>query len=144
MKAYLTKRYRFCASHRLHSARMSEAENLATYGKCNNPYGHGHNYALEVTVSGKVDPQTGMVCNLAELDAAVERAILSRYDHQNLNTLPDFADQVPSSELLAERIFDILRREFQAAHLEKVKLDETSLNSFEYTAPTSTSGIVGY
>jgi 6-pyruvoyltetrahydropterin/6-carboxytetrahydropterin synthase len=133
MKAYLTRRYRFCAAHRLHSEAMSEAENLATYGKCNNPHGHGHNYLLEVTVGGQVDGQTGMVCNLVELDDVVGREILSRYDHENLNTLPDFSGKVTTSEVLAEQIFNILRREFHAAHLERVKLEETSLNSFEYT-----------
>ncbi len=64
MKAHLTRRYIFSASHRLHSDALSEAENRAIYGKCNNPHGHGHNYALEVTVSGQVNPQTGMICNL--------------------------------------------------------------------------------
>ncbi|HET9697156.1 MAG TPA: 6-carboxytetrahydropterin synthase, partial [Terriglobales bacterium] len=64
MKAYLTRRYMFSASHRLHCDGLSEAENRAIYGKCNNPHGHGHNYFLEVTVSGQVDPATGMVCNL--------------------------------------------------------------------------------
>jgi 6-pyruvoyltetrahydropterin/6-carboxytetrahydropterin synthase len=131
MKAYLTRRYRFCASHRLHNEAMSAAENLAAYGKCNNPHGHGHNYLLEVTVSGHVDAH-GMVCNLVDLDEVVERAVLSRYDHENLNALPDFAGKVTTSEILAEQIFNILRREFRAAHLEKVKLDETLLNSFEY------------
>ena len=80
MKAHLTRRYLFSASHRLHSAEMSAEENLATYGKCNNPHGHGHNYTLEVTVSGPVDPATGMVCNLVDLDGFVEREVLSRYD----------------------------------------------------------------
>ena len=82
MKAHLTRRYIFSASHRLHSDELSEAENRATYGKCNNPYGHGHNYALEVTVSGQVDPQTGMVCNLVDLDDAVRREVLDRFDHR--------------------------------------------------------------
>ena len=76
MKAYLTRRYMFSASHRLHNEAMSEEENLATYGKCNNPYGHGHNYMLEVTVSGQVDQATGMVCNLADLDGFVLAQIL--------------------------------------------------------------------
>ena len=71
MKAHLTRRYMFSASHRLHSDEMSEEENRATYGKCNNPYGHGHNYMVEVTVSGPVDDQTGMVCNLVDLDGFV-------------------------------------------------------------------------
>ena len=75
MKAHLTRRYRFSASHRLNSASLSADENRATYGKCNNPHGHGHNYALEVTVSGRVDPTTGMVCNLVDLDGFVEQSL---------------------------------------------------------------------
>jgi len=76
MKAYLTRRYWFSASHRLHSAEMSAEQNQAVYGKCNNPHGHGHNYSLEVTVSGPVDSQTGMVCNLVDLDRFVNDKIL--------------------------------------------------------------------
>jgi 6-pyruvoyltetrahydropterin/6-carboxytetrahydropterin synthase len=132
MKAHLTRRYIFSASHRLHSGQMSEAENRATYGKCNNPYGHGHNYALEVTVSGPVDRATGMVCNLVDLDSFVEREILQRFDHENLNTVGDFADAVPTTENLCLRIFEIVQRGFRPAHLEKVRLEETMMNSFEY------------
>ena len=133
MKAHLTRRYRFSASHRLHSADMSPDENLATYGKCNNPHGHGHNYALEVTVSGPVDPATGMVCNLVDLDGFVEREVLARYDLQNLNTLQEFAKEVPTTENLSVEIYEILQRGFQKAHLEGVRLEETMMNSFEYT-----------
>lgn len=133
MKAYLTRRYMFSASHRLHCHGLSEAENIATYGKCNNPNGHGHNYFLEVTVSGQVDPATGMVCNLVDIDECVEREILDRFDHANLNTLPDFAGEVPTTEVLSVRVFDILKQSFRAAHLEKVRIEETMLNSFEYT-----------
>jgi 6-pyruvoyltetrahydropterin/6-carboxytetrahydropterin synthase len=132
MKAYLTKRYWFSASHRLHNDALSAEENRATYGKCNNPHGHGHNYGLEVTVSGRIDPQTGMVCNLADLDTAVERYILERFGHENLNVLPEFKSVVPTSENLATEIFSILQQTFTAAYLERVKLDETSLNTFEY------------
>ena len=132
MVAHLTRRYLFSASHRLHSAEMSAEENLATYGKCNNPHGHGHNYALEVTVSGKVDPSTGMVCNLVDLDTCVEREVLSRYDIQNLNHLEEFAVTVPTTENLCIEIFEILKRAFHDAHLEKVRLEETMMNSFEY------------
>jgi 6-pyruvoyltetrahydropterin/6-carboxytetrahydropterin synthase len=132
MKAHLTRRYHFSSSHRLHSAEMSPEENLATYGKCNNPHGHGHNYALEVAVSGPVDPATGMVCNLVDLDGFVEREVLSRYDLQNLNTLQDFAQQVPTTENLSVEIYEILQRGFQTAHLERVRLEETMMNSFEY------------
>jgi len=133
MKAYLTRRYWFSASHRLHSEAMSEAENRATYGKCNNPHGHGHNYALEVRVSGPIDSQTGMVVNLVDLDDFVQREVLERYDHQNLNTLQDFAQRVPTTENLCMQVYDILKRGFALAHLEGVRLEETMMNSFEYT-----------
>jgi 6-pyruvoyltetrahydropterin/6-carboxytetrahydropterin synthase len=132
MKAHLTRRYRFSASHRLHSEKFSEQENRAVYGKCNNPHGHGHNYSLEVTVGGQVDGGTGMVCNLADLDQAVEQEVLARFEYQNLNTLELFARQVPTTENLCVAIYDILRRRFRAAHLEKVRLEETMMNSFEY------------
>jgi 6-pyruvoyltetrahydropterin/6-carboxytetrahydropterin synthase len=132
MKAHLTRRYLFSASHRLHSAEMSEDWNRDTYGKCNNPHGHGHNYHLEVTVSGPVDPNTGMVCNLVDLDRVVSNEILERFGHQNLNTLPEFADEVPTTENLCIAIYDILRRGFRHAHLEKVRMEETMMNSFAY------------
>jgi 6-pyruvoyltetrahydropterin/6-carboxytetrahydropterin synthase len=133
MKAFLNRRYRFSASHRLHSAEMSEEENRATYGKCNNPHGHGHNYTLEVTVSGAVDERTGMVCNLVDLDSFVEREVLERCDLQHLNTMQEFAQMVPTTENLCIGIFEILQRGFPHAHLERVKLEETMMNSFEFT-----------
>jgi len=132
MKAHLTRRYRFSASHRLHSDEMSPQENAETYGKCNNPYGHGHNYALQVTVSGPVDERTGMVCNLVDLDGFVNREIVERFDLQNLNTLLEFAQAVPTTENLCIAIYDVLNRGFTQAHLEKVRLEETMMNSFEY------------
>jgi 6-pyruvoyltetrahydropterin/6-carboxytetrahydropterin synthase len=136
MKAHLSRRYRFSASHRLHSEQMSNEENRAVYGKCNNPHGHGHNYVLEVTVSGQVD-KNGMVCNLADLDDCVRREILSRFDIENLNLRPEFADSVPTTEKLCTVIFellnqDILKRKFTQAHLQRVRLEETMMNSFEY------------
>jgi 6-pyruvoyltetrahydropterin/6-carboxytetrahydropterin synthase len=133
MKAHLTRRYVFSASHRLHCDALSEAGNRRVYGKCNNPHGHGHNYFLEVTVSGQVDPATGMVCNLADLDGAVQQQVLSRFDHVNLNLSPEFAAQVPTTENLSVAIFDILKQSLRAAHLEKVRLEETGKNSFEYS-----------
>jgi 6-pyruvoyltetrahydropterin/6-carboxytetrahydropterin synthase len=122
----------FSASHRLHSETMSTEENLATYGKCNNPYGHGHNYALEVTVSGQIDEQTGMICNLVDLDGFVKREVLEHFDVQNLNTLSEFAKNVPTTEHLCIVLYEILQRGFKFAHLEKVRLEETMMNSFEY------------
>jgi len=132
MKAHLTRRYLFSASHRLHSDEMSPEANRETYGKCNNPFGHGHNYATEITVSGPVDEQTGMVCNLADLDGFVQEQILKRYDHQNLNMFQEFAESVPTTENLCISIYQILKRGFHEAHLEKVRIEETMLNSFEY------------
>ena len=132
MKAHLTRRYMFSASHRLHSPQLSDEENRATYGKCNNPHGHGHNYMLEVTVSGRVDEATGMVCNLADLDGFVEKEILERFDIQNLNTLSEFKDLVPTTESLSIVIYEIMQRSFRFAHLEKVRIEETMMNSFEY------------
>jgi 6-pyruvoyltetrahydropterin/6-carboxytetrahydropterin synthase len=138
MKAHLHRRYRFSASHRLHSEHMSEEENRETYGKCNNPYGHGHNYVLEVTVCGQVD-ENGMVCNLADLDECVQREVVTRFDLENLNMRQEFADSVPTTENLCTVIFDllnqdILKRNFTSAHLEKVRLEETMMNSFEISA----------
>jgi 6-pyruvoyltetrahydropterin/6-carboxytetrahydropterin synthase len=135
MKAYLSRRYRFSASHRLHSDQMTDEENRATYGKCNNPYGHGHNYVLEITMGGQVD-ENGMVCNLVDLDNCVHREILERFDIENLNIREEFADAIPTTENLCTVIFDllnrdILKRKFTRAHLQRVRLEETMMNSFE-------------
>jgi 6-pyruvoyltetrahydropterin/6-carboxytetrahydropterin synthase len=132
MKAHLTRRYMFSASHRLHSDAMSDDENAATYGKCNNPHGHGHNYTLEIAVSGPVAEDTGMVCNLADLDRFVQEEVLERFDVQNLNTLPEFVQAVPTTENLCMAIYEILQRGFSHAHLDRVRLEETMMNSFEY------------
>jgi len=132
MKAHLTRRYMFSASHRLHSDEFSPEQNLAIYGKCNNPYGHGHNYTIEITVSGPVDEGTGMVCNLVDLDGFVQKEILERYDHQNLNLLKDFGTLVPTTENLCVAIYEIVKRGFGKAHLDRVRIEETLMNSFEY------------
>jgi 6-pyruvoyltetrahydropterin/6-carboxytetrahydropterin synthase len=132
MKAYLTRRYWFSASHRLHCPGMSEVENKETYGKCNNPHGHGHNYAVEVTVAGQVDARTGMVCNLVDLDAFVHEKIVKRFDLENLNTLREFQGTVPTTENLCVELYGILEKGFTHAAVEKVRVEETMLNSFEY------------
>jgi len=132
MKLQLWRRYKFCASHRLHSARLGEEENRRVYGKCNNPYGHGHNYVVEVAVSGPVDPATGMIANLADLDAFVEREILEPFDHKYLNEeIAEFQKNIPTTENICIEIFNRLRR-FSRAKLERVRVEETGLNSFEY------------
>lgn len=133
MNLHLTRRYRFSASHRLHSPRLSEDENWQVYGKCNNPHGHGHNYVVEVAVAGPVDPATGMVANLADLDAFVEREVIEPMDHRNLNEeIAAFRERVPTTENLCVEIFRRLRP-FPHARLTRVRLEETGLNSFEYT-----------
>ena len=111
---------------------MSDSENRETYGKCNNPHGHGHNYGLEITVSGRVDESTGMVCNLAYLDEFVEREVLERFGHENLNCLSEFEDVVPTTENLCTRIYGLLESGFSHAAVEKIRLEETLFNSFEY------------
>jgi 6-pyruvoyltetrahydropterin/6-carboxytetrahydropterin synthase len=133
MKAHLTRRYMFSASHRLHSPEMSEQENQRVYGKCNNPYGHGHNYALEVTVAGAIDTATGMVCNLVDLDTFVDREVLERFGHRSLNDVDAFRALVPTTENLCIEIYRVLKRGFRGARLEKIRLEETMMNAFEYT-----------
>jgi 6-pyruvoyltetrahydropterin/6-carboxytetrahydropterin synthase len=137
MKLTLHRRYAFAASHRLHSPQLSEDENWRAYGKCNNPYGHGHNYIVEVAVSGPVDPETGMIANLADLDSFVQREVLDAFDHTYLNEqVPAFKQIVPTTENVAREIFRRLET-FPSARLERIKIQETSLNSFEYDRETS-------
>ena len=135
MKAYLSRRYHFSASHRLHSDAYDESRNRDVFGKCNNPYGHGHNYTVEVTLSGQVDPVTGMVCNLADLDGFARTNLLDRFDHANLNTLDCFANRVSTTENLSIEVHRIFSS-FTAAHLERIHVEETSNNSFDYAGGT--------
>jgi 6-pyruvoyltetrahydropterin/6-carboxytetrahydropterin synthase len=131
LKISLTRRYRFAASHRLHRPNFSESENARIYGKCSNPYGHGHNYSLEVTVTGAVDPATGMVANLGELDPFVNGEVVEAFDHKYLNEeVAEFSETVPTAENICREIYRRLKR-FPAARLERVRLEETSKNSFE-------------
>ncbi len=132
MKVTLSRRYSFSASHRLHSEKMSEAENQRVFGKCANPFGHGHNYVVEVTLGGPIDPATGMIANLADLDAFVQERVLEPFDHRNLNEEVEiFRTQVPTTENLCIEIYKRLK-DFPKAKLEKVRIEETSKNSFEY------------
>ena len=132
LKLSLTRRYRFAASHRLHRPNFSETDNLRIFGKCSNPHGHGHNYSLEVTITGAVDPETGMVANLGELDPFVEREVVEAFDHKYLNEeVPEFNKEVPTAENICREIYRRLKG-FPAARLERVRLEETSKNSFEF------------
>jgi 6-pyruvoyltetrahydropterin/6-carboxytetrahydropterin synthase len=133
MKAYFTRAYTISASHRLHSDALSVKANRETFGKCNNPHGHGHNYRIEVTVGGPVDAATGMTINMATLDAVVRKEVLERFDHMNLNLDPMFRDRVSTTENLCIGIFDLLRGALKPAVLEKVRIEETENNFFEYS-----------
>jgi 6-pyruvoyltetrahydropterin/6-carboxytetrahydropterin synthase len=137
LKIDLGRRYHFSASHRLHSVHLTEDENWRVYGKCNNPYGHGHNYIVEVSVSGDVDPATGMIANLADLDGFVEREVLGVFDHKSLNEdVPAFRETVPTTENLCIEIFRRLKT-FPKAKLERIRVEETGNNSFEYAGDNS-------
>jgi 6-pyruvoyltetrahydropterin/6-carboxytetrahydropterin synthase len=136
---HLTRRYRFSAAHRLHTDALSAEENRRVYGKCDNPYGHGHNYVLEVTVAGEIDPATGMAYDLGLLDAAVEREVLERFDHTHLNLdVPEFQKLVPTTENLCVEIYNLLHEKlpgsdrWSGARLQRVRLEETASNFFEY------------
>jgi len=134
----LTRRYRFSASHRLHRPDWPEQRNRLVYGKCNNPHGHGHDYLLEVTVAGRVDPHSGRLVDVAQLDALVASEVIRPFDHANLNVeVPALARRVPTTENLALEIRDRLMRRWAdlfptgGPELEKIKLWETKRNIFE-------------
>jgi len=132
VKAYFGRRYMLSASHRLHTDALTTEENRAAYGKCNNPHGHGHNYVVEVLTGGPVDPETGMVVNMATLDAAVRERVIERFDHANLNLDSIFQDRVPTTENLCKAVFGLLKDELPAGLLESVRVEETENNFFEY------------
>lgn len=143
---YLTRRYRFSASHRLHNDALSADENSRLYGKCDNAFGHGHNYVLEVTVAGEVDPGTGMALDLGVLDGAVQREVLDRFDLTNLNLDSErFRATVPTTENVCIEIYNLLRAELKGgeawptARLDRVRLEETNSNAFEYFGVTAGS-----
>src|SRR5208282_1721022 len=120
MMVYLTRRYRFSAGHRLHNDALSAEENLRVYGKCNNPNGHGHNYLLEVTVAGAIEPATGMVFDLGTLDGIVAESVLDKLDHKNLNLdMENFRAQVPTTENLCLEISKLLRTPLEETGAER-------------------------
>ena len=130
----LTRNYRFSASHRLHLPELSDEENRRLFGKCNNPYGHGHNYVLAITVEGAVDPATGLVIDPAALDTIVHREVVAPYDHKYLNyDLPDFATMTATTENIAANIRDRLRAAWPASFpaLANIRVQETKRNVIE-------------
>jgi len=126
---YITRRVHFSASHRLHSDVLDEQENQKTYGICNNPLGHGHNYELEITVRGEPDPITGMILDLKELKHIVERELISKVDHKHLNHDVDFLQGVvPTAENLVIAFWNILKDKLPNGELYELKLFETPRN----------------
>src|ERR1700760_562740 len=131
LKIVLGRRYHFAASHRLHTEKLSEEENRRVCGKCNNPHGHGHNYVVEVIVSGAVDPATGMIANLTDLDSFVEREVVEAFDHKSFNEdVAVFRNVVPTTENVCKEIYRRLKP-FSKAKVERVRVEETSNNAFE-------------
>jgi len=137
----VTRRYQFAASHRLHSPALSEEENQRVYGKCNHPYGHGHNYVLEVSARGPLDPAVGSAVNTGLLDRLVSEQVLRPLEHRNLNLDVDwFGPAVPTSEILGIEICRRLKRNWNTSfsgewpRLEKVRIEETPRNIFEIRA----------
>ena len=128
----LTRRYRFSASHRLNSNALTPEENARLYGKCNNPFGHGHDYVLDVSVEGPVDA-SGQIVDRNALDALVQHRVLGKVDHRNLNCdLPELQSQVATTENLAFAIERMLERDWNLpARLARVRISETARNTFE-------------
>jgi 6-pyruvoyltetrahydropterin/6-carboxytetrahydropterin synthase len=144
VKTTVTRLYRFSASHRLHLSQLSEEENTRLYGKCNNPFGHGHDYVLEVTTEGPVDSKTGRILPLSELDKLVQDCVLSRFEHRNVNLdVPEFRELVPTTENIATVISELLNENwdsyiFGAGRLRRVHVQETDRNGFEiWISPAS-------
>jgi 6-pyruvoyltetrahydropterin/6-carboxytetrahydropterin synthase len=130
----LTRRYRFCAAHRLHTDFLTPQQNWAAFGKCNNPNGHGHNYVVLVTVKSETGQE---VYQFEHLDRMVEKTIVSRFDHQDLNHDPAFIHTTTTGENLVKLIWDLLVEKMPEGSLEKVGLIETRDNYFEYAAPAA-------
>ncbi len=137
---YITRKFHFSASHRVYNPALSDEENFKKYGKCSNPNGHGHNYEMDVTVSGVVDPEIGYVMDLTELKLLVEKEVINKVDHKNLNMDVDFMKGVlPSTENIAVAIWDQIEGKINAPgrKLYSVKIRETINNSVEYKGKNS-------
>lgn len=130
----MTRRYRFCAAHRLHTDFLTPQQNWAAFGKCNNLNGHGHNYVVLVTVKSAT---AGAAYRQEQLDQVVEEVIVSRFDHHDLNEDPAFAETTTTGENLVKLIWDLLVDKLPAGSLEKVGVIETRDNYFEYAAPAA-------
>ena len=134
----VTRRYRFAASHRLHSAEFTDEENRELYGKCSNPYGHGHDYVLDVAAIGPVNPVSGQVVHVPTLDRLVSEQVLKDFDHRYMNAdLSEFKTLVPTSENILRVIENRLSTHWRGVfpgdwpHLKSIRLQETKRNRFE-------------
>lgn len=134
---HVTRRYRFCAAHRLHTDHLTPKENQVIFGKCNNPNGHGHNYAVLVTVRHDASDEAG---SLARLDHIVNETVVKRFDHQDLNGDKEFANRTTTGENLVKLIWDLLEAKLPSGQLEKVGVIETRDNYFEYAGPAQLIG----
>jgi 6-pyruvoyltetrahydropterin/6-carboxytetrahydropterin synthase len=134
---HVTRRYRFCAAHRLHTDHLTPKENQVIFGKCNNPNGHGHNYAVLVTVRHDASDEAG---SLARLDHIVNETVVKRFDHQDLNGDKEFANRTTTGENLVKLIWDLLEAKLPSGQLEKVGVIETRDNHFEYAGPAQLTG----
>ncbi|XP_072881934.1 6-pyruvoyl tetrahydrobiopterin synthase isoform X1 [Hemitrygon akajei] len=129
----VTRAESFCAAHRLHSNSLSDEENKRIFGQCNNPNGHGHNYKVEVTVCGEVNPITGMVINITELKEHLQEVIMKQLDHKNLDKdVPYFANVVSTTENIAIYIWENLQKRLPPGLLDEVKVYETKKNIVVY------------
>ncbi|MBM3320620.1 MAG: 6-carboxytetrahydropterin synthase [Candidatus Eisenbacteria bacterium] len=135
-EVFLTRVFEFSASHRLHEPGLSDDRNREIFGKCNNPHGHGHNYVVEVTVGGAVDPRTGTVGNLVEIDCVVNDLVIEYLDHKHLNSdVEEFRDLNPTAENIARVIWDRLGENVGGAKLHRIRLYETARNIADYYGP---------
>ena len=132
----ITRRVEFCASHRLHNPALSDEENRRLYGPCNNPNGHGHNYALEVTVRGSVPERTGMVMDLRALKDLAEEIIVAAVDHRHLNYDVEFLKGMnPTAENLVVKFWERLAPALEGCELHRLRLFESEDNFVEYDGP---------
>ena len=132
MKTTITRRMTFCAGHRLFKPGLTDDENRAIFGECSNPNGHGHNYVLEVSVSGEIDPSTGMIINLKTLKQIIETEVIAKVDHRNLNLdVPFMQGLIPTTEAFAGKIFELLDAALGKGLLSRVVLWESENNRFE-------------
>ena len=133
----VTRRYRFCAAHRLHTDRLTREENQAAFGKCNNANGHGHNYVVLVTVkTSAIDEAHDREC----LDQTVDQTVVKRFDHQDLNCDPEFSECTTTGENLVKLIWELLESKLPAGQLKKVGVIETRDNYFEYAGTIQPTG----